>query len=217
LERRFDRFITQNLLFTRIKADPCVYVKTSGTSFQLLGLLVDDILMTHNDPVLANQTVFSLASEFEITDLGMPARLLGMRVRRPTPTGPISIDQTTYIEETLKRFGIDNCKTEVTPHQPNYHFSDSMCPSNDQEKAEMKNFPYNDLLGCLLWIALHTRPDLAQFVRVLCRFASNPGHMHWRGLKRILRYLAIQKRMEFDIQAVKRLCMVLRQRLRKLP
>ena len=57
----------------------------------------------------------------------------------------------------------------------------------------MNDIPYNDLLGCLLWIALHTRPDVAQSVGVLCRFASNPGLQHWTGLKRILRYLAHTK------------------------
>lgn len=190
---RFDKFITQKLLFVRIKADPCVYVRISGSSFQLMGLHVDDILMAHNDLALADKTVLALASEFEITDLGMPVRLLGMRVSRPSPTGPISIDQTAYIEETLKRFGMESCKIETTPHQPNYHFSKAMCPTNDKEKDEMKNIPYNDLLGCLLWIALHTRPDLAQSVGVLCRFASNPGPLHWTGLKRILRYLAHTK------------------------
>jgi hypothetical protein len=191
--KRFDKFITEKQHFVRLKADPCVYVKTSDSSFLLLGLHVDDIIMSHNDLSLSQDVIKALSSEFEITDLGLPVRLLGMRISRSSPTGSISIDQTAYVEETLKRFDMSHCKPETIPHQPNFHFSKAMSPSTTEENESMKDLPFNDLLGSLLWIALHTRPDLAQSVGVLCRFASNPGPQHWTGLKRILRYLAHTK------------------------
>jgi hypothetical protein len=192
--KRFDKFMTETLRFSKIKSDPCVYIKHfPDHKFQMFGLHVDDIIMSHNDLSLADKTVIAIEKEFETTDKGMPELLLGMKITRSSATGPISIDQTSYIEQTVKRFRMEDCKPTTTPHLPNFHFSKSMCPATESESEAMKHVPYSDLLGSLLWIALQTRPDIAQAVGVLCRFASNPGEQHWTGLKRILRYLAHTK------------------------
>jgi hypothetical protein len=44
-------------------------------------------------------------------------------------------------------------------------------------------------MGSLLYIANTFRPDIAYAVSVLSQFTGNPSEEHWRGVKRILRYL----------------------------
>ena len=48
---------------------------------------------------------------------------------------------------------------------------------------------YQSIIGCLLYITLGTRPDIAYPVIKLARFASNPAPEHVTAAKRVLRYL----------------------------
>ncbi len=45
------------------------------------------------------------------------------------------------------------------------------------------------LLGSLMYLAIATRPDLAQAVGILGRFSSNPGIQHWKAVKHVFRYI----------------------------
>ena len=40
-----------------------------------------------------------------------------------------------------------------------------------------------------MWAAVATRPDIAFTVSLLSQFLKNPGELHWKAMKRILRYL----------------------------
>jgi hypothetical protein len=53
----------------------------------------------------------------------------------------------------------------------------------------MKSVPYMNAVGKLMYLALTTRPDIAYSVGVLARFNSNPGPLHWKAAKHLLRYL----------------------------
>ncbi|XP_060962123.1 secreted RxLR effector protein 161-like [Cannabis sativa] len=58
-----------------------------------------------------------------------------------------------------------------------------------EEKEEMEEIPYAMALGCLMYVMVSTRPDIAHDLSILSRFMSNPGINHWRALKWLLRYL----------------------------
>ena len=64
-----------------------------------------------------------------------------------------------------------------------------MSPDAPEEKQAVEKYPYRELIGKLLYLAIATRPDIAYAVGVLCRFVDNPGMEHWNGAKRVLRYL----------------------------
>ncbi|XP_062118964.1 secreted RxLR effector protein 161-like [Humulus lupulus] len=53
----------------------------------------------------------------------------------------------------------------------------------------MEKVPYAMALGCLMYIMVSTRPDIAHALSILSRFMSNPGLEHWNALKWLLRYL----------------------------
>jgi hypothetical protein len=40
-----------------------------------------------------------------------------------------------------------------------------------------------------MYLASATRPDISFAMCKLSRFVSNPGDVHWRALKRVIRYL----------------------------
>ncbi|KAL7153130.1 hypothetical protein ABFS83_04G144600 [Erythranthe nasuta] len=71
------------------------------------------------------------------------------------------------------------------------HFmlSKEQSPKAEPEISEMKNVPYVNAVGYVMYLMDSTRPDIAYFVSYLSRYMSNLGLPHWEALKWLLRYL----------------------------
>lgn len=52
-----------------------------------------------------------------------------------------------------------------------------------------KDVPYQELIGCLLYLSTNTRPDIAYVVSFLSQFNSKHTKFHWNLGKRVLSYL----------------------------
>ena len=63
------------------------------------------------------------------------------------------------------------------------------CPSTDDEKAEMAQFPYREVLSTITWLAVVSHPDLMFAASYLGQYSANPGKPHWKALLHVLRYL----------------------------
>ena len=68
---------------------------------------------------------------------------------------------------------------------------DQCPPEGSQERTDMqpRQATYMAVVGALLWLASFTRPDLAHAASVLARFVSNPAHVHFVAMQRVLTYL----------------------------
>ena len=42
------------------------------------------------------------------------------------------------------------------------------------------DWPFRELVGCLVWLANQTRPDITNAVRAVARYANQPREVHWR-------------------------------------
>ena len=49
--------------------------------------------------------------------------------------------------------------------------------------------PVKAAIGCLLWVAGNTRPDVVNPIRAIARHSHNPSPRHWKGLRKIMGYL----------------------------
>jgi hypothetical protein len=47
----------------------------------------------------------------------------------------------------------------------------------------MKNVPYHEAIGSLMWACLGTHPDITFAVTMLLHFSKDPGKMHWIAVK----------------------------------
>ena len=45
------------------------------------------------------------------------------------------------------------------------------------------------MVGCLVYLTVCTRPDIAFAVSVLSKFLSNPTEVHWKAAMRVVAYL----------------------------
>ena len=62
--------------------------------------------------------------------------------------GAVTVSQTKYINDCLRRYGLDDCKPVSTPADVNSSFSRVDCPEGGStETAEMKGCDYRGIVG----------------------------------------------------------------------
>lgn len=61
----------------------------------------------------------SINSEWQMTDLGEPSKIVGIEISRDDHS--ITISQKLFIESILKREGLDRANQVGTPLDPNVH------------------------------------------------------------------------------------------------
>jgi hypothetical protein len=174
---------------TRTQADNCVYVKRSSDSILMVAIYVDDILIFANHMNEIEKLKSQLQEKFDMKDLGEAHYCLGIQIKRNKKEGWIRINQTKYIDDILRRFNMQDSKPISTPMDSSAKLSKESSPNDENETQNMKEIPYQNAVGSLMYAMLGTRPDIAYAVGAVSRYNSNPGESHWRAVKRIFRYL----------------------------
>lgn len=178
---RFDQLM-QDLGFRRSVNDPCLYVKGSSDSLVIVILYVDDILVVSRSLSLVEELKRRFVNEFEMTDAGEVRSFLGMKVERDVEKRILRISQRVFLESLLRRFNMQDCKPVSTPIECQLRLQRG-------KQAEQTDKPYRELVGCLMYVALTSRPDLCAAVNYFSQFQSCPNEGHWVHLKRLLRYV----------------------------
>ena len=189
-------------------ADPCLYIRRDGDDVMYLSIYVDDVCAVYSSDQMYHDLRTALEEEFKLSKSDDDNTYLGIVVERMAEDKKsIQIHQIPYINEILERFHMSDCKPTATPLNHGEKLTKEMCPTTDEGKAEMAQMPYRQAIGALLYLANGSRMDIAHAVGLCARFASNPGMQHWKGVKRIMRYL----------QGTKNLCIRFGQKVADMP
>lgn len=186
--KKFDTFMT-NTGFSRCHGDHCCYFKKLGTSYLILLLYVDDMLVAGSSMDEIVNLKAQLSKEFAMKDLGSAKKILGMRISRDRARGKLKLSQEEYVKKVLKRFNMENAKPVSTPLASHFKLSSERNAVTDEEQSYMASVPYASAVGSLMYAMVNTRPDIAHAVGVVSRFMANPDKEHWEAVKWILRYL----------------------------
>ena len=165
-------------------ADPCIFYSTKAPRL-ILALWVDDGLVLCSDQVLLRKLISHLQTKFEVT-VGDADVYVGLHITRDLPNHRLFVDQQRFTETLLVKYGYQNVHTVCTPSDPHVHLSS---PLPDDCDSTIPDFPYQEIVGSLLYLATHTRPDIAQAVSVVAQYATNFREIHCTAVKRILKYL----------------------------
>jgi hypothetical protein len=113
------------------------------------------------------------------------AGFLGVTLDRDGPSGLLEMKQTGLIKRVIEALGLDDgyAKGKHTPAE-----SKPLVKDADGEGAH-GGFSYSSVVGMLLYLSGHTRPDIAYAVNCCARYMFCPKHSHELALKRIGRYL----------------------------
>nr|GEU71049.1 retrovirus-related Pol polyprotein from transposon TNT 1-94 [Tanacetum cinerariifolium] len=125
---KIDKFFHENG-FERSQHEPTLYIKRQGTDLLIVSLYVDDMIYT-----------------------GELIYFLGLEINQ-NATG-IFMCQKKYIEDTLNKFSMRNCKIAATP----MNIGEKLSLDNDSRMAY--STLYKSLVGRLIYVT-HSQPDIA--------------------------------------------------------
>uniref|UniRef100_A0AAV1U9F8 CCHC-type domain-containing protein n=1 Tax=Peronospora matthiolae TaxID=2874970 RepID=A0AAV1U9F8_9STRA len=109
--------------------------------------------------------------------------------------------KTGQAKDILEKFGMENSKPVKTPQDPGLKLTRSMCADGCKHAETMANVPYRNAIGCLMYLMVGTRPDIAVAVGVLSQFAAEPCPTHWQALKRVFRFIQGTRTYGIEFQA----------------
>jgi hypothetical protein len=136
---RIDNFL-QSLGFSKSIADPNLYIKIMQNHPVILVLYVDDLFLTGEEHLIA-QNKRELSAEFELKDLGLMHYFLGLEVwQKP---GEIFLSQSKYSVDVLRRFGKLDCKSMTTPLISNLRKLHNQATGSDPEDTTV----YRQIIG----------------------------------------------------------------------
>jgi hypothetical protein len=160
--------------------DPCLFVgdKVICTAF------VDDLLFWAKDEADIHEIAMKLRTVgVDLEQEDDAAGFLGVRMERDEKTGLIEMKQTGLIDRVIAAMGLDSANAKWTPAEAAPLVKDA------EGEAAHGDFNYASVVGMLLYLSGHTRPDIAYAVNCAARYMFCPKRSHEEALKRIGRYL----------------------------
>lgn len=154
-------------------------MRNTGLFNLLVGVYVDDLIITGAHPQEINNFKKDMMKMFSMSDLGLLSYYFGIEVHQ-IKTG-ITLCQSAYSLKILEKCGMTNCNPCQEPMEARLKLSKvSSCPTD-------ATF-YPSVVGSLRYL-VHTRPDIAYSDGYGSRFMENPTTEHLAAMKRILRYI----------------------------
>lgn len=113
--KNFDACMT-SLGFTRSSYDTCLYFKNiKSTTPMYIMLYVDDILLISNSKVVIAGVKHDLKKHFDMKDLGVAKKILGVTIIRNRAKKTIYLSQSDYLQKVLDMFAMKDTKVAHIP------------------------------------------------------------------------------------------------------
>jgi Reverse transcriptase (RNA-dependent DNA polymerase) len=138
--------------FERRQLEHAVYRRKKGEEIILVGVYVDDLLITGTSETEIAKFKLDMMREFKMSDLDLLTYYLGIEVRQTA--GMITMCQENFAQKILKECGMEECSLVLTPMEAKLKLS----KNNNLESVDQTK--YRSIVGSLRYL-LHTRPDLA--------------------------------------------------------
>nr|GEV48479.1 reverse transcriptase domain-containing protein [Tanacetum cinerariifolium] len=141
---------------------------------------VDGIIFGSTHPRYIQLFSNLMKSRFEMSMSGEMMFFLSLQVNQ-SPCG-IFINQSKYMLEILKKYGMESCDPVSTPME----IKDKM--DLDQNGTPVDAMKYRSMIGALMYLT-SSRPDIVHATCLCARYQAKPTEKHLKEVKRIFRYL----------------------------
>ena len=176
---RLTVFLTQ-VGFQRGGVDKTLFIGENGQDILIIQVYVDDIIFGGTSQSMVDEFVKTMTSEFEMSMVGELSYFLGLQVKQLDDG--ITVSQSTYAKNLIKRFGMQTSKTANTP------MSTTTKLSRDEDGKPVDEKLYRAMIGSLLYLTA-SRPDLCLSVGICARYQANPKESHMNAVKRVIKYV----------------------------
>nr|GEZ25074.1 hypothetical protein [Tanacetum cinerariifolium] len=137
--------------FQKGSIDTTLFIKKKDKHIMLIQIYVDDIICGSTNPKYCIKFSELMVKRFEMSMMGEMKFFLGLQVNQFS--NGIFINQSKYILDILKKFGLENCDTVPTPMV-------------EQAKLKLKlvgklvdHIDYRSMIGSLMYVT-SSRPDI---------------------------------------------------------
>ncbi|GJY22712.1 retrovirus-related pol polyprotein from transposon TNT 1-94 [Tanacetum coccineum] len=172
-------FLLQNHFF-KGTIDPTLFIRRFDDDILVVQVYVDDIIFGSTHPRYTQLFSDLMKSRFEMSMMGEMTFFLGLQVNQ-SPRG-IFINQSNYVLEILKKYGMESCDPVGTPME----IKDKL--DLDQNGSPVDATKYRSMIGALMYLT-SSRPDIVHATCLCARYQAKPTEKHLKEVKRIFRYL----------------------------
>lgn len=181
-QRNFFEHLSKQLISADLvpsKADPCLFIGKGC----IVVTYVDDLLVfAKNDLIIEKLMVGLKAVGADIKKENDVAGFLGVDIQK-NDSGSITMTQTGLIDRIISALGLDEANNKETPAKL------GTLPKDENGSQCNAGFNYASVVGMLLYLEGHTRPDISFAVNQCSRYTFSPRRSHEEALKHIGRYL----------------------------
>ncbi|GJV11657.1 retrovirus-related pol polyprotein from transposon TNT 1-94 [Tanacetum coccineum] len=160
--------------------DNTLFTKKKSSNLIIVQIYVDDIIFGSTCQDMCDDFAKIMHDEFEMSMMGELNFFLGLQIKQMEDG--IFFNQSKYIKEMLKKFGLEDSKPMKTP------MSSDTKLTKDEECESVDSTKYRGMIGSLLYLTA-SRPDIMFSVCLCARFQEAPKTSHLEAVKRIFRYI----------------------------
>ena len=189
--RNFNKDLNTTLLdigFTRCTSDTCIYTKTVNNLDVYAAVYVDDIIIACQDENIIKDIKAQIALKYKVKDMGVMDWYLGMRYNQSKYAG----DVLAKFKGLYKISAYYNTPMDENLKLPKWKegYDDNL---SAKSKAYIKSYPYRQVVGSLLYLAIWTRPDITYAVHLVAKHCVQPTLEAIHACNRILSYISLTR------------------------
>jgi hypothetical protein len=186
-----DTLIT--LGYTKTPSDNCVFVRRVNKEECIIFLHVDDMFITYSDTSLYDDLLKGLQRHYKGLTVKADRTLsyLGMEATFDDDNGSVTLGQTGYVSDIIKRFNITGKASSPADNDLFKSVPDS--PPTDITR-------YRSMVMSTFYLAKRTRPDLLVATSYLASRCAAPTEDDQRKLNRVLMYVNATKHLSLTLR-----------------
>ncbi|CAI7763549.1 unnamed protein product, partial [Closterium sp. NIES-54] len=150
--------VLEEMGFRTSSCDESLFLKGEGEKLVLFLVYVDDILLFSSSMKEIQNVQEQLMKNFKCKTLGEVKYYLGMHVERDLDHRWLKLHQEKFIKELGEKYGIENERKVATPLPAEFKLVKA---AEDEGVEAEEQQQFQSLVGCLLYAAVHTRPDIS--------------------------------------------------------
>nr|GEV05216.1 retrovirus-related Pol polyprotein from transposon TNT 1-94 [Tanacetum cinerariifolium] len=166
------KFILQNHFF-KGTIDPALFIRRFDDDILVVQVYVDDIIFGSTHLMYTHLFSDLMKSRFEMSMMGEMTFFLGLQVNQ-SPCG-IFINQSKYVLEILKKYGMESCDPVGTPIE----IKDKL--NLDQNRTPVDATKYHSMIGALMYLT-SSRPDIVHATCLCAWYQAKPTEKHLKEM-----------------------------------
>ena len=156
--------------FEQCMTDVCVFRLIEDGGMAITAVVHVDDIFAVGQKERCDRLCVDLNQAIPVKNLGDLKWYGGCRYLRDRKRGNITISQQSFAEALVKKILVTSVQS--VPLKVGVKLEEF------DENEEIKSWPFRELVGGLMWLAISTRPDISNAVRSVARYCSAPKAVH---------------------------------------